>query len=200
MARRPLNATAASLLGFLHEGPKTGWDLVATAQERIGKFWSLTTSQVYRELVAMERDGLVEAGEKGPRDRKPYTVTDDGRRAFAAWLDREPGPENIRHPLLLTVAFAEHLPPHRLADILAHYRAEHERQLAEYEELLADHDLPQYPAATVEFGIAYERAVLGWLERMDARVDASGAVTAADRNAAAEDRSSPSSHPREGGP
>ncbi len=180
MARRPLNATAASLLGFLHEGPKTGWDLVITAQMRIGNFWSLTTSQVYRELAAMERDGLVEAGEKGPRERKPYSVTDAGRQAFATWLDREPGPENIRHPLLLTVAFADHLPPHRLAEILAHYRVEHERRLAEYEALLADHSLPGYPGATVEFGVAYERAVLSWLDSMDKRLDAE--VTEADRD------------------
>jgi hypothetical protein len=27
MRDRPLNATAASLLGFLHDEPKTGWDL-----------------------------------------------------------------------------------------------------------------------------------------------------------------------------
>ena len=86
MTARPLNATAASLLGFLHEGPKTGWDLVATAQDRIGKFWSLTTSQVYRELAAMETAGLIVAGEKGPRDRKPYSLTDAGRRAFADWI------------------------------------------------------------------------------------------------------------------
>ncbi|MFD6895806.1 PadR family transcriptional regulator [Rhodococcus sp. NPDC060086] len=170
MAGRPLNATAASLLGFLHEGPKTGWDLVTTAQERIGKFWSLTTSQVYRELAAMERDGLIEPGEKGPRDRKPYALTDAGREAFTEWIGREPGPENIRHPLLLTVAFAEHLPPERLAEMLAHYRAAHERQLAGYEDLLAHHDLPNYSAATVEFGIAYERAVLTWIESMDKRL------------------------------
>mgnify|MGYP003290276216 CR=1 FL=1 len=107
MAGRPLNATAASLLGFLHEGPKTGWDLVTTAQERIGKFWSLTTSQVYRELSAMERDGLIEAGETGPRARKPYALTDDGRRAFAdggdiAWgnPERDPltGARSLRVP------------------------------------------------------------------------------------------------------
>lgn len=170
MAGRPLNATAASLLGFLHEGPKTGWDLVTTAQERIGKFWSLTTSQVYRELAAMERDGLIVPGEKGPRDRKPYTLTDEGRQAFAEWIDRDPGPENIRHPLLLTVAFADHLPPERLAEILAHYRAAHEKQLSGYEDLMAHRDLPSFSAATVEFGIAYERAVLTWLEGMDARL------------------------------
>ena len=189
MARRPLNATAASLLGFLHEGPKTGWDLVTTAQQRIGNFWSLTTSQVYRELAAMERDGLVEAGEKGPRERKPYSVTDAGREAFATWLEREPGQENIRHPLLLTVAFADHLPPHRLAEILAHYRGEHERRLAEYEEELAGHSLPGYSAATVEFGVVYERAVLSWLDGMDERLDA--AVTEADRGTSSEDPAVP---------
>ena len=41
-----VNPTAASLLGFLHDGPMSGWDLVNRAQERIGEFWSLTRSQV----------------------------------------------------------------------------------------------------------------------------------------------------------
>lgn len=170
MAARPLNATAASLLGFLHEGPKTGWDLVATAQDRIGKFWSVTTSQVYRELAAMEAAGLIEAGEKGPRDRKPYTVTDDGRRAFADWITREPGPENIRYPLLLTVAFGGHLPPERLAEMLATHRAAHERQLAEYEHAAALDGADPYFASTLEFGLIYERAVLDWFDRVGDRL------------------------------
>src|SRR4051795_585336 len=117
MPSRPLNATAASLLGFLHEGPMSGWDLVATAQSRIGDFWSLTQSQVYRELAAMAADGLVEAHERGRRDRRPYAITDAGRSAFAAWADREPEPEAIRFPLLLTIMFGRHLPPGRLAAI-----------------------------------------------------------------------------------
>ncbi|NLV78232.1 MAG: PadR family transcriptional regulator [Rhodococcus sp.] len=174
MPAKALNATAASLLGFLHEGSRTGWDLVTTAQERIGKFWSLTTSQVYRELAAMERAGLIEAGERGPRDRKPYTLTDEGRRAFADWIGRDPGRENIRHPLLLTVAFADHLPPARLAEILAGYRAAHEQQLAEYDALRAGGELPRWPEATLDFGIAYERAVLDWLGGVEARLAENG--------------------------
>ena len=112
---RPLNATAASLLGFLHERPMTGWDLVATAEAVIRDFWSLTRSQVYRELATMAEGGLVRAGEIGPRDRQPYELTDAGRAAFADWLEREPGPEQIRYPLLLTIAFGRHLEPGRLA-------------------------------------------------------------------------------------
>ena len=63
MAGYTVNATGGSLLGFLHERPMTGWDLVTVAQQRIGNFWSLTQSQVYRELNAMAGAGLVEAGE-----------------------------------------------------------------------------------------------------------------------------------------
>lgn len=169
MADRPINATAASLLGFLHEGPMTGWDLVATVQQRIGQFWSITTSQVYRELAAMERAGLIDAGAKGPRDRKPYTLTDEGRQVFADWIDRDPGPENIRHPLLLTVTFGDHLPPERLTQMLAAHRAVHERQLAEYEKERDECAVSGFGAATLDFGILYERAVLEWLDRMDKR-------------------------------
>jgi len=168
---RPLNATAASLLGFLHERPMTGWDLVATAQTLIGAFWSLTQSQVYRELAAMADAGLVQAGERGPRDRQPYTITDAGRAAFAAWVDREPGPETIRYPLLLTIGFGRHLPPERLAAFVRDHRAEHARRLARYEQLheagrAAGSQPDPYARATLEFGLAYERAVLAWFDQL----------------------------------
>src|SRR5919106_2822334 len=86
-----LTPTAASLLGFLHDGPMSGWDLVARAEERIGEFWSLTRSQVYRELARMADEGLAEAGEPGSRARKVYEITDRGRTAFADWVSRPPG-------------------------------------------------------------------------------------------------------------
>jgi DNA-binding PadR family transcriptional regulator len=160
---RPLNATAASLLGFLHAGPMTGWDLVATAQAVIGDFWSLTRSQVYRELAAMDRAGLVRAGETGPRERRPYALTDAGRAVFRTWLEQEPGPEQIRYPLLLTIAFGHHLAPERLAAFVASHQDAHAARLAQYEELrAAAGDLDPFAAATLDFGIRYERAVLEW--------------------------------------
>ncbi|MFU8870573.1 PadR family transcriptional regulator [Micromonospora sp. SL4-19] len=167
MPDRPLNATAASLLGFLHDGPMTGWDLVEYAQQRIGAFWSLTQSQVYRELTAMAAAGLVRAGERGPRDRKPYEITDAGRAAFAGWAAKPPAEETIRFPMLLTVLFGRHLPADRLAAFLAEHRVAHAARLAEYEQVAAA--LPEeaevvdpYSVATLRFGLAYERAVLDW--------------------------------------
>lgn len=164
---RPLNPTAASLLGLLHHGPMTGWDLVSTAQTVIGDFWTLTRSQVYRELATMTDAGLLEAGERGTRDRRPYTLTDAGRAAFAAWLDRGPDAETIRFPLLLTVLFGRQLAPGRLATILAERHALHAARAAHYEQIdKAARDAAgppdPYAMAVLDFGRHYERAVLDW--------------------------------------
>jgi DNA-binding PadR family transcriptional regulator len=167
MPPRHLNATAASLLGFLHEGPMTGWDLVATAQRRIGDFWSLTQSQVYRELTAMAQAGLIKAGEPGPRDRRPYTLTDAGRAAFAEWLKGDVAEEMTRFPLLLVVMFGRHVPPSRLYEIIAAHRRIHTDRLALYEKQVAEHvDTDPYASATLDFGVRYERAVLSWFENL----------------------------------
>jgi DNA-binding PadR family transcriptional regulator len=170
---RALNATAASLLGFLHDGPLTGWDLVATAQRRIGAFWSITQSQVYRELAAMAADGLVEAGERGARDRRPYTITPAGREAFTAWTAELPAAELIRFPLLLTVGFGAHVAPERLAGHVAHHRARHAERLASYEALKAaaesapaGYGPDMYRLASLDFGLRYERAVLAWFDAL----------------------------------
>jgi DNA-binding PadR family transcriptional regulator len=177
MIAKPLNATAASLLGFLHEGPLSGWELVAVADERIGAFWSLTRSQVYRELAAMAAAGLVEAGETGPRERRPYALTDAGRAAFRAWIETVPAAEQIRYPLLLAISFGRHLEPDALAAFVAGHRAEHERRLAAYREA-APAVLEQggaHAAAVLDFGLRYEEAVLAWFEALPREI--AGAAT-----------------------
>lgn len=164
-----MNATMGSLLGFLHEGPLSGWDLVATAERMIGPFWSLTQSQIYRELTTMAADGLIEADEVGPRERRPYRLTNAGRKAFTEWLYQEPGVEQIRYPLLLTLAFGRHLPPGRLAEFVHHHRATHAERLAGYQaELAAAVRAGAGPRDLIilDFGIRYEQAVLDWFDNL----------------------------------
>lgn len=166
-----VNPTQGSLLGFLHDGPQSGWDLVATAQQRIGAFWSLTRSQVYRELATMAERGWVRAQAAGPRDRRAYRLTDEGREVFADWLAREPGDEQIRYPLLLTLAFAAHLPADRLAGFVAAHRVAHTGRLEAYR---AEHAAATAVGAgaldlvTLDFGLRYEQAVLDWFDALPA--------------------------------
>src|ERR1700676_2280652 len=127
-----LNPTAASLLGFLHQGPMTGWELAQAVDNSIGQFWNVTRSQIYRELKTLDRLGLVQMGKSGARERRPYTINEAGRSAFSAWISREPGPELIRFPLLLTIFFGDHVEPSRLDRFLRIHRLEHERRLEQY--------------------------------------------------------------------
>jgi DNA-binding PadR family transcriptional regulator len=168
MSDRRLNATAASLLGFLHERPMSGYELAATATAVIGDFWTLTQSQVYRELAWMADAGLVSAGEREVRDRRRFSITDAGRGAFSRWVELPPGPETIRHPLLLALSFGRHVPPDRLATFLRQHRDAHVERLRRYEleEREAPVDRDPYRAATLAFGIAYERATLAWFDAL----------------------------------
>jgi DNA-binding PadR family transcriptional regulator len=165
-----INATAASLLGFLDMRPMTGWELMGIIELSIGKFWNVTRSQVYRELGSLAASGLVKAGDLGPRDSQPYEITDKGQTAFVEWINREPGPDLIRSPLLLTVFFRDHVEPQKLQRYLTAHRLAHQRELEVLEQLEKQlEDAPGGPLDTVRFGLAYERSLLQLLEEMENR-------------------------------
>lgn len=169
-----MNATAASLLGLLAEhGDLTGGELVRTADLRIGRFWTLTRSQVYRELDGLEQDGLVARGQAGRRDARPFSVTPNGRRAFERWLLDDLPRETTRVPLLLAVGFGRSLPPGRLAELLDAEEQRHTQRLEEYRALDAELERQGASAhvrATLGFGLHYEEAVLSWFAELPPEV------------------------------
>ncbi|HZB98206.1 MAG TPA: PadR family transcriptional regulator [Candidatus Sulfotelmatobacter sp.] len=166
-----LNSTAAALLGMLHERDMSGWELMEAARVRIGDFWTLTRSQVYRELEALTKAGYVTAGEAGRRGRRPFAITETGREAFSKWLHQGPGRETVRFPLLLTLSFGAHLEPELLASFLEEHRRTHEERLQTYRALEPFTAMPEcspHLAATLSFGLHYEQAVLRWFESLPA--------------------------------
>lgn len=167
-----LNATQGSLLGFLYDDPKTGWNLVREIEAGLGRFWNVTTSHVYRELRQLEAAGLVAAGPPGRRDRRPFAITPAGRSAFEQWIDQPPGAEQIRFPLLVKLWFARHLEPERLEEFLDGAAEDHRARLAFYREVERALGEGDDRTAVVRFGIAYEESVLGWLDRTAGRVGA----------------------------
>jgi len=164
-----LNSTAGALLGLLRHGPVTPYRLAALANETIGNFWTVTQSQVYRELATMEAAGLVVGGERGPRGRRLYQITDAGRAAFAAWVGQDPEPEHLRIPLLLKLTFLDDLGPEGARAVLRRHRDLHAEKLAGYQarerELVAA-GVPEARWLTLRFGLAYERAALAWFAEL----------------------------------
>ena len=168
MADSDLNATAAALLGLLHDGQMTGGQLMAAAQRRLGPFWSMTRSQVYRELPALAEQGYVRLGKPGPRASQPYAITAAGKRAFVRWLKQAPGRDQLRNPVSLRVAFGAMYTEKQLQELYQQAEEYHTAALAEARNAVkvATKEGDTFGAAALEFAVAYHRATLNWLKKL----------------------------------
>jgi DNA-binding PadR family transcriptional regulator len=166
MAESELNATSAALLGLLHEGPMTGGDLVAVAEARLGAFWSMTRSQVYRELPALAERGYLRLGKAGARSSQPYAITAAGKKAFTRWLSQPPGRDHQRNQLLLRTSFGSLQTARQRKQLFATEREQHEQQLAGLRVRAREITDDPYAKATVAFAMTYERALLKWLDAL----------------------------------
>jgi DNA-binding PadR family transcriptional regulator len=166
MADSGLNATAAALLGLLHEGPMTGGQLMAAAGRRLGAYWSMTRSQVYRELPALADLGYVKLGKPGARASQPYAITPAGKRAFARWLAEPAGREALRNPVALRVAFGNHQSAAQLRMLYEDAGEYHTAALAQAREQVREARKAgdDFAAAALEFAVGYHRAALSWLK------------------------------------
>lgn len=158
-----MNATAAALLGLLHDGPMTGGQLVSTAQERFGGFFSITRSQVYRELPALTEAGLLRHGKQGPRSSQQYVITPAGRKAFKTWLTSEPGPDHLRSPLILRLVHAGALSPKQRGELIANAKEAYARRMNEVRAAAKAASDP-YTKAAADFAVAHARAVIKLLD------------------------------------
>jgi DNA-binding PadR family transcriptional regulator len=158
-----LNATAAALLGLLHDGPKTGGQLVAVARERFGAFFSVTRSQVYRELPALADSGLVRLGKQGPRSSQQYLITAAGKKSFKTWLASEPGPDHLRSPLILRLVHASNLTAKQRTALVDTARSAYNAELEEARNSVKNTD-DAYAKAIGEFAVARARAALKLLD------------------------------------
>ncbi|HEY2947061.1 MAG TPA: helix-turn-helix transcriptional regulator [Micromonosporaceae bacterium] len=166
MADSPINPTAAALLGLLHDGPMTGGQLMSAAEKRLGPFWSMTRSQVYRELPALADLGYVKLGKPGPRSSQPYSITAAGKRAFQRWLAESPGRDAVRNPVALRVAFGGLHSAAQLRELYGAANEYHNEALASARDQARDAKKAgdDYGAAALEFAVAYHRAALSWLK------------------------------------
>jgi DNA-binding PadR family transcriptional regulator len=144
----------------------TGGQLMAEAERRLGAFWSMTRSQVYRELPALAEMGYVRLGKPGPRSSQPYSITPAGKRAFTRWLASDTGHEAVRNPVALRAAFGQHQTPTALSGLYAGAIEYHNAALAEIREAIKTmrKDGDTFAASAQEFAVNYHKAALTWLK------------------------------------
>ncbi|MFD9790820.1 PadR family transcriptional regulator [Streptomyces sp. NPDC059070] len=94
-----------AVLGLLADKPASGYDLMKLFETSLSHVWSATQSQVYGELGKLADSGMVEVASEGPRGRKEYAITEQGRGELHHWLTQTEPSRARRSDSLLRVFF-----------------------------------------------------------------------------------------------
>lgn len=93
-----------AILGLLSRESLTGYDLTKRFDTTIAFFWSAKHSQIYPELAALTKEGLVTfevVTQTSKPNKKVYTITDDGRAELTRWIAEPCDKRTVKDPLLL---------------------------------------------------------------------------------------------------
>lgn len=96
------------ILGLINYTAMTGYELKEVFEDSLNYFWTAQTSQIYRELQALEKNGwakstLVE--QSGKPDKKIFHITENGKEELLRWLAQDDVGFTMRTPLLMKVFF-----------------------------------------------------------------------------------------------
>lgn len=93
-----------AILGLLSRESLTGYDLTKRFDTTIAFFWSAKHSQIYPELAALTKEGLVTfevVTQTSKPNKKVYTITDLGCAELARWIAEPRDKRTVKDPLLL---------------------------------------------------------------------------------------------------
>ncbi len=181
--RSPTSGSAISALGYallaaIAREPLTGYALAQQLRDPISFFWETRHSQIYPELARLEAAGLISSSPghgPGPRPKRTYAITDEGRTALRDWI-AAPSRFGGRHDALMLKVYASWLVEASVTRALVRSaRDYHAAQLALYVEReasargrgvdrlgFADPTFADY--LTLRRGIAFERGRLAWCD------------------------------------
>ncbi|MCC7446945.1 MAG: helix-turn-helix transcriptional regulator [Anaerolineae bacterium] len=116
-----------AILGFLSWQPLTGYDLKKLFAESATLHWSGNSNQIYKALIDLHQNDWVTLEVEYQADhppRKVYSITEKGKAALRQWVLSTPELPQLKHALLIQLAWADQLSPAELDGLLAQYEAE----------------------------------------------------------------------------
>lgn len=168
------------ILGLLlTHGPLTLYAIKQLFSEGISLFYSASFGSIQRSLRQLAENGLVvvSAHPQGARGSKPYSITDDGRAAFLAWMTGPIEGSDAETTALSKTFFLGVLDERDRGAVLDTIRTRLEHDLSELEQVAHTLDamtLPEEAAslfafqrATLDYGIRAHTLARDWFAALD---------------------------------
>jgi DNA-binding PadR family transcriptional regulator len=148
------------LLGFLLKSSMTGYDLRKAFSMSFSFFSGLSYGSIYPSLKKMESKGLISKQveiQDGAPNRKVYTITETGKRAFIEALRAPFVPEQPKNALLMRLFFFKQLSPEERKAIVLTQLESVERVHKELESLRSQIEMhaDRFQYLCFEIGIRY---------------------------------------------
>jgi DNA-binding PadR family transcriptional regulator len=166
-----------ALLALLIDGEATGYELSKRFDRSVANFWHALPQQLYAELAAMERDGLVE-GEVVVQTTRPnkrvFAMTAAGREALIDWFEEPARMASSKDELLIRMYAADLADAERVIELLDERLAQREEKLNGYEmirdQMLRGRSEAEFVRGTRRFGpylalksgLLYESSSIEW--------------------------------------
>ena len=116
-----------AILGLLSWRSLSGYDLKKMFQDSVALYWSGNNNEIYRTLVNLHKEGQVSM-EVLPQEnlpaRKIYSITEKGQSELKKWLFTTTDLPQVKHTLLIQLAWADQLSAVELDELLGRYEDE----------------------------------------------------------------------------
>lgn len=167
------------LLGFLNYGSMTGYELAKAFDESISLLWKAQTSQIYRELNAMEKMGWLISSMEIQTDKpnkRIYSITESGKEELLNWLRQDDTADMlfVRSSFIMRLFFSSENGTQTNIELLQKFKLNIQKALEQmahtdtsidyYKEQVASKENVLYWGMTAEFGKAYFQMCYEWAE------------------------------------
>ena len=164
------------ILGLISNGDKTGYEIMTVFRDSLNHFWTAQTSQIYRELQAMEKCGWIRqthVPQAGKPDKNIFSITPAGHKELLRWLRADNIPGNWRNPFLMKTFFMGELPVEENIAFFTGFRdvsvfQDEGKQVSAsaemYRKAIDNPEKAVYWKLTIEFGRMYEKMQREWCE------------------------------------
>ncbi len=166
------------ILGLLNYGSMTGYDIVHIFKESLSYFWQAHTSQIYRELQTIKKNGWATdetIPQEGKPDKKLFTITEKGKDELKRWLTEDSVEFELRSPLMMKTFFRGELSINENIDYFEKLVKENNAfdykmyvdppETEKYESIIDDPFKALYWKMTIEYGMMYSKMHRQWLEK-----------------------------------